>query len=210
MPQACTDIELAPASGEPAPGAGHAFADPARARDLAALRPFLMRYARGKLDDSHMAEDAVQDAMLAALAGRSPFKGRSALRTWVTSILRNKIFDVYRRNVTENRQWRPADFDGTDTPAPEDMFHPSVETGLHSDLADPTIEIERRQLASHLMSAVSNPPWQQRDAFVLVHMHGVSGSEAAGRVGVSQNHLWVILHRSRRALQAQLQSAYAM
>ena len=210
MPHACPSIGLTPAFGEFAASADHAFVDPAHARELEALRPFLMRFSRVRLNDFHMAEDVVQETMLAALAGRSRFMGRSALRTWVISILKKKIFDVYRRNATESRQYLPATVDEADAPPPEDMVHPVTTSGMPGELSDPTVDLERRQLASHLMSAVSNLPRQQRDAFVLVHMHGVSVCEAAGRVGVSQGNLWVILYRSRKALRARLQSTYAM
>ena len=48
------------------------------------------------------------------------------------------------------------------------------------------------------------------DAFVLVHMHGCSGAEAAKKVGVTPSNLWIILHRTRKALQAELRMSYAI
>ena len=57
--------------------------------------------------------------------------------------------------------------------------------------------------------AVDSLPPRQRDAFVLVHMHGHSGGEAAARLGVSLGNLWIILHRTRKLLQSQLQGKYA-
>jgi len=40
-------------------------------------RPYLLRYARLQLRDGHAAEDAVQETLLAALAGEAAFAGRS-------------------------------------------------------------------------------------------------------------------------------------
>jgi len=37
--------------------------------DLALMRPYLLRYAMLRLHDSHQAEDAVQETLLAALEG---------------------------------------------------------------------------------------------------------------------------------------------
>src|SRR3954449_5967230 len=62
-----------------------------------AERPYLVRYASLQLRDRAAAEDAVQDTLLAALAGASGFAGRSNLRTWLTGILKHKIVDAIRR-----------------------------------------------------------------------------------------------------------------
>src|SRR5688500_6074551 len=62
-----------------------------------AERPYLLRYASLQLRDAHAAEDAVQEALLAALAGEAGFAGRSYLRTWLTGILKHKIVDAIRR-----------------------------------------------------------------------------------------------------------------
>jgi hypothetical protein len=53
-------------------------------RQIEDLRPYLMRYASLQLRDSAAAEDAVQETLLAALAGEAGFGGRANLRTWVT------------------------------------------------------------------------------------------------------------------------------
>ena len=44
---------------------------------IEALRPYLMRFASLQLRDSAAAEDAVQEALLAALAGQASFAGRA-------------------------------------------------------------------------------------------------------------------------------------
>src|SRR5258706_5562375 len=68
------------------------------------LRPYLLRYATLQLRDAAAAEDAVQEALLAALAGDANFAGLSKLRTWLTGILKHKIVDAIRRQSRE----RPA------------------------------------------------------------------------------------------------------
>src|SRR6185503_6366258 len=83
-------------------------------------RPYLIRYASLQLRDSHAAEDAVQEALVAALAGESGFAGRSNLRTWLTGILKHKIVDAIRR---QNRERPASDFEpGSDTDEFEGLF----------------------------------------------------------------------------------------
>ena len=64
-------------------------------------RPYLLRYASLQLRDRQAAEDAVQDTLVAALAGESGFAGRSNLRTWLTGILKHKIVDIVRKAARE-------------------------------------------------------------------------------------------------------------
>ena len=70
-------------------------------------RPYLLRYASLQLRDTQAAEDAVQDTLLAALAGESGFGQRASLRTWLTGILKHKIIDAIRRTSRENARVRP-------------------------------------------------------------------------------------------------------
>jgi RNA polymerase sigma-70 factor (ECF subfamily) len=50
---------------------------------IEALRPYLMRFASLQLRDAAAVEDAVQEALVAALAGEAGFAGRANLRTWL-------------------------------------------------------------------------------------------------------------------------------
>src|SRR5260221_4145446 len=73
-------------------------------------RPYLMRYALSQLRDGQLAEEAVQECLLAALEGIEAFGGRSSLRTWLTSILRFKVIDLQRRAVADRNTIELTDF----------------------------------------------------------------------------------------------------
>ena len=60
----------------------------------------LYRYARSRVGQRELAEDLVQDTLLAALQSRDRFQGRATVRTWLFSILRHKIVDHCRRTAT--------------------------------------------------------------------------------------------------------------
>ena len=70
-----------------------AYDDPAY---LSQLRRDLLRFARLQLRDADAAEDAVQEALTAAWTHAGEFAGRSAHKTWVFGILRNKLIDQLR------------------------------------------------------------------------------------------------------------------
>src|SRR6266699_1200870 len=60
-------------------------------------RGYLLRVALLQLRDNELAEDVVQDTLLAALQGAEGFSGRSSLKTWLTGILKHKIVDAIRK-----------------------------------------------------------------------------------------------------------------
>ena len=62
---------------------------------------YLFKYALMRLRDPARAEDAVQETFLAALKGGKRFAGRSAEKSWLVGILKNKIFDHYRKASRE-------------------------------------------------------------------------------------------------------------
>ena len=62
---------------------------------------YLFRYAMVKLRDEHLAEDAVQETLLAALQANKSFCGDSSEKTWLVGILKHKIVDLIRKKVRE-------------------------------------------------------------------------------------------------------------
>lgn len=66
-------------------------------------RPGLLRFAGSMLADRHAAEDAVQEALLAAFAARATYDPRFAFSTWVYTILLN-VCRRQRRRISAARQ----------------------------------------------------------------------------------------------------------
>ena len=78
----------------------------------------LFRYALARTGNRDVAEDLVQESLLAALRARDRFAERSAEQTWLIGILRHKIADHFRRLNRESAEElteSPDDrwFDGT-------------------------------------------------------------------------------------------------
>lgn len=82
-------------------------------RWVALYADYLLQYANFRLNDIQICEDLVQETFLSALKAKASFKGESSEKTWLTSILRNKIIDEYRKkkpNLVENLMTDDADF----------------------------------------------------------------------------------------------------
>ncbi|MDX5321251.1 MAG: sigma-70 family RNA polymerase sigma factor, partial [Bacteroidota bacterium] len=63
---------------------------------------YLYSWAHFRLSDDHLAKDLVQDTFLAAIQSFAHFEGRSSIKTWLTSILNNKIRDHFRKQKNRN------------------------------------------------------------------------------------------------------------
>ena len=64
------------------------------AAELETHRRYLLRVATLQLRDTALAEDVVQDTLVAAIQGEQGFSGKSSLRTWLTGILKHKVIDA--------------------------------------------------------------------------------------------------------------------
>src|SRR6201997_3806219 len=78
-------------AGDGRVGAGLRAGDEQTFRDLfGRTYPMMKRVARGYVDSDAVAEEIVQETWMAIVTGLERFEGRSALRTWMFSILTNQ------------------------------------------------------------------------------------------------------------------------
>jgi RNA polymerase sigma-70 factor (ECF subfamily) len=167
-------------------------------------RTYLLRYASLQLRDSHAAEDAVQEALLAALAGEASFAGRSNLRTWLTGILKHKIVDIIRRTVRESAR-------APDPLAEIAEFDPLFdETGHWADAPsawpDPGDSLEQKQFFAVLEECLARLPAKTAQAFMMREHMGFETDEICQELAVTPTHCWVLLYRARMALRECLQT----
>jgi RNA polymerase sigma-70 factor (ECF subfamily) len=167
-------------------------------RQIEDLRPYLLRYASLQLRDAAAAEDAVQEALLAALAGEAGFAGRANLRTWVTGILKHKIVDAIRRQARE----RPA---SELAPEGEDEFDALFDdTGHWRETPDaweqPEQALNQRQFLAALEACLRALPEKTARVFMMREHLGLETSEICKELGITSTHCWVMLHRARMAL----------
>jgi RNA polymerase sigma-70 factor, ECF subfamily len=169
------------------------------------LRPYLLRYAALQLRDAAAAEDAVQETLLAALAGEAGFAGRANLRTWLTGILKHKIVDTIRR---QSRERPAADFAAEGA---EDEFDGLFDQRGHWDpmpdaWEQPEQALNQRQFLAALDACLRALPERTARVFMMREHLGLETSEICKELGITATHLWVMLHRARMALRLCLQS----
>ena len=166
-------------------------------------RPYLLRYASLQLRDRQAAEDAVQDTLVAALAGEAGFAGRSNLRTWLTGILKHKIVDTIRRAAREATQLPPA----PDTAEFDALFNDSGHWSvMPADWGDPDATLEQKQFFAALEDCLARLPAKTAEAFLLREHLGFETGEICKELGVTSTHCWVLLYRARMALRECLET----
>jgi RNA polymerase sigma-70 factor (ECF subfamily) len=133
--------------------------------------------------DAAAAEDIAQEAFVRAHRGLDRFREDASLSTWFYRILVNE--------TQRHRRWRwvRRRFAGE---MPDDPPDPSSLPG-----ADPLL---RRRIAR----AVDGLPRGQREAFVLVHLEGLTAREAATLTGRAVGTIKSHVHRALGALRAEL------
>ena len=164
-----------------------------------AERGYLLRYASLQLRDRQAAEDAVQETMLAALAGERSFGGRSNLRTWLTGILKHKIVDAMRRLARETAL--PEEGLESDT-----LFDPRghwIDAPLAWD--DPDVSLERAEFFKVLEECLGRLPAKTAQTFMMREHLGYETAEICKELGLTATHCWVLLYRARVALRECLQ-----
>lgn len=171
------------------------------AGELAGFQREMLRFAVLQLRDQASAEDAVQEAMLAALQGADRFAERAKLKTWVFSILRNKIVDIIRKRVREPSYEQPED------EIDESDFDPLFGADGHwqrdtrpADWGDPAKTFENRRFWAVFDACLNRLPAGTARVFMMREMLGLDTDEICKELSMSSNNCWVVLHRARMGL----------
>ena len=155
--------------------------------DVVSHRAYLVRFAQRRLRDPMLAEDAVHDVFEAVLSGRASFGGRAALRSWLTAVLKHKIVDNLRRA----RFHESIDRDDGDESRGADVTCPAPR---------PDHVAEQRELLTRALARIGELPEPLREAMRVRILEDCSTAEACAELGISEENLFVRVHRARKQL----------
>ncbi len=157
--------------------------------DVASYRELVRRHAsklqsfsKRLLRDETEAEDVVQETFLRLWQRARDFTPSARFSTWLFRIAHNLAVNRLRA------RGRLSALDDDAQPV---------------SAAQPALLDEKRR-AEALEAALRELPPRQGAAMTLVHLHGLSGAEAAEVLGIGSEALESLLARARRALKAEL------
>ncbi len=140
----------------------------------------LLNYLIGQVGgDVVLAEEILQNVMLAAWKAAAQFRGESKVRTWLVAIARNQAINARRKHKVLSVPLNEAD-------------------GLHK--TGPFEQILRASESAEVRQAIRQLPEDQRETLELIFYHGLSGPEAAEVMGVAPGTIKSRLHRAKEAL----------
>ena len=171
-------------------------------RDLDQHRGYLLRVARMQLRDEALAEDVVQETLLAALSG-SGFSGKSSLRTWLTGILKHKVVDAIRKKQREPTV--ASAFGNVESELDiEDLDGLFKDNGgwdsNPSDWGDPDAALNQRQFFEMMDFCLEKLPPNTARVFMMREVMELETDEICKELTITANNLWVILYRARMSL----------
>ena len=164
---------------------------------------YLYSYAYNRVNDEDTAKDLVQDTFLSALKARDGFKGEPSEKTWLVSILKRKIIDLYRKNAAhpqqsfeESEQYKVA------------YSHYFTETGFikgeWNKNAGPKpwnvsakSNIEQKEFKAILAQCLSKLPKAWCSVFSLKYIEEEDSESICKELEISSSNYWVIIHRAK-------------
>lgn len=170
---------------------------------IAKERKSLYLFAMMRLRDESLAEDAVQDTLVAAVQSKDRFEERSSLRTWLVAILRNKITDILRSRSKEVAigDLVPEADEGDEV---EEFFRSGDghwdSAAVPQAWGQPEAAIEQTQFWNTFGRCLQGLPERTSEVFYLREVLGEDIEDICKNLGITQTNCSVMLFRARARL----------
>ena len=154
--------------------------------------------AIGIVQNAEDAEDITQDVFVQVYHSVSSFKGDSKFSTWLYRIAVTKSLDHVRRKKRKKRFAFVRSLFGEENEVlvdPPDFHHPGV-------------SMEMKENAATLFKAISHLPENQRVAFTLHKVEGLSYQEVSDVMQTTVSSVESLMHRAKTNLQKKLADYY--
>lgn len=164
----------------------------------------LYAYSLMRVRERAVAEDLVQETLVAALTAVKNFKGQSSERTWLIGILKHKILDHLRRTAREKPLGpgrNPAEY--TDQYF-DDRGHWQVSI---SEWPEPDRALEQERFWTTFHECMQKLPERLRILYALKELDGLKTEELLDTLNITtRDNLWVMLSRARMHLRQCLET----
>lgn len=169
--------------------------------ELASLRHDMFKFARLQLRDAASAEDAVQEALAGALAGKKQFNNRAQIKTWVFAILKHKIIDIIRERARS--PGTAISVDEIPENAYDELFDDKgfwQEDSRPASWGNPEGSFSSQQFWQIFELCLTRLPENTARVFMMREMLGFDTDEICKELAISSTNCWVVLHRARMGL----------
>ncbi|CAA9210572.1 MAG: RNA polymerase sigma factor RpoE [uncultured Cytophagales bacterium] len=148
------------------------------------------------------AEDVAQEVFVQVYQSIGSFGGEMKLTAWIYRIATTKALQAYRKRRARKRfAFLTSLFGSGKDDAYDDRLHPA-------DFEHPGVKLEQQERAKVLFNALSRLPEQQKVAFTLHRLEGLSYQEIAEVMQTSLPAVESLLHRAKQNLRKGLARYY--
>ncbi len=155
--------------------------------------PYLFKIGRTYGFDFHDTEDLMQETFINAYRNLSKFENRSSFKTWLVKIMLNNCYHQKNKQKARSRV------------LVEEAVNPKI--AIDNSIAD-TIMMNR-ELGHVLENALAKIPHDYRIVFSLRELNGLSTSETAESLGITESNVKVRLNRAKGMLRTEIQKMYS-
>lgn len=134
-------------------------------------------------------EDLVQETLLAGMAGYARYRGESSERSWLRSILRNKLVDHLRRTKRE-------DVEQMDQASVDSKYFDHTGHWLKAE-PPPEQQVYNNQVGKAINCCMQELNERSRQLFMLAEIEGFSPQQLAEASALTPVNVRVLLHRAR-------------
>ena len=169
---------------------------------------YLYSIAMLKTHTKETAEDLVHETFISGLKAQKKFRGDSSEKTWLTSILNNKIIDYYRKKDVQKR-------------AQEELWHADEQfysnffqkdryndqhwksgstPGKWTELPDENVE--RLDFYRVLEACLEKLPSKLKPVFIAKYLEDKKTEEVCKEYELTSSNYWVIVHRAKLVMRS--------
>lgn len=178
---------------------------------LTEIRRDMIKFASLQLRDDSLAEDVVQEALIGAMANFKNFSGKSAIKTWVFSILRNKIVDQIRQNSRTTNVSSLSPEEASLDQAFESLFKSNATWKSRFrpiDWGNPEESLCQQGFWEVFDACLKHLPENTARVFMMREFLEFETAEVCEELSLTTSNCNVILHRARNGLRKCLQSSW--
>jgi len=174
-------------------------------RDEAAFRAVVEQWqdmvyntVLGIIQNETEAEDLTQEVFIRMFQSISSFKGESKLSTWLYRIAVTKTLEHIRAKKRKKRFGFLLPLTGTDE---DDTYH-------SADFNHPGVKLDSKERSVHLFQAIKKLPENQKAAFILHKLEGLSYKEISEVLETTVPAVESLMNRAKNNLKKYLEDYY--
>lgn len=160
---------------------------------------YLYSFACYRVNDNDLAEDLVQDTFLSALSAKDTYKGIASEKTWLVSILKNKIIDHYKKASTRNES--PLKLSTYDAPSYDYYFDTRKKGEWQTDHQPKdwshAQQAETKEFYVILQKCMTALPPKWAGVFKMSLLDDTNSDIVCKEFNLTSSNFWVIMHRAK-------------